>query len=206
MTAVRGGLNPATRGNRRVSAPVSGLDVRDFPSLILPAGEEIYRIHWADLSPWWFSHDGSQRFDLPGPYGTCYLADQPMGAFLETLTRFVVIPAADVAARRMATITVASDLRLADCHAPAAAGYGVNATTSAGYPYETVSHPWARRFWRAGFDGIRYGAAHHPALGEVSYALFGRSDVANSHGVYGSGPIHGDLLGQAQTVFGFRVV
>jgi hypothetical protein len=64
MAAVRGGLNPATRGNRRVSAPRSGLDVRDFPSLTLPAGKLIYRIHRDGPSPWWFSHDGSQRFDL----------------------------------------------------------------------------------------------------------------------------------------------
>ena len=136
MAVVRGGLNPATRGNRRISAPLSGLDVRDFPSLTLPAGKLIYRIHRDGHSPWWFSRDGSQRFDLPTPYGTCYVADQPMGAFLETLTRFVVVPVAEVAARRLATLTLTDDLRLADCHAPAAAGYGVTATTSAGYPYE----------------------------------------------------------------------
>ena len=56
--------------------------------------------------------------------------------------------------------------------------------TSAGYPYKTVSHPWARRFWRAGVDWIRYGAAHHLTPEEPSYALFGRSDVADSHGDY----------------------
>jgi len=206
MAVVRGGLNPATRGGRRVSAPLSGFDVRDFPSWTLPAGEHVYRIHQDGQSPWWFSHDGSQRFDLPTPYGTCYVAEQPIGAFLETLTRLVVVPMVEVATRRLATITVAADLRLADCHAPAAAGYGVTATTSAGYPYESVSHPWARRFWRAGFDGIRYGAAHHPALDEVSYALFGRSDVADSHGDHESEPIPADLLAASQARFGFKIV
>jgi hypothetical protein len=206
MAVVRGGLNPATRGIRRVSAPLSGLDVRDFPYLTLPAGKAVYRIHRDGLSPWWFSHDGSQRFDLPTPYGTCYLADRPMGAFLETLTRFVVVPVAEVATRRLATITLGHDLRLADCLDPVAAGFGVTATTSAGYPYQAVSHPWARRFWRAGFDGVRYGAAHHPSLGEVSYALFGRSDATDGHGHFVSERISAGLLAAARARFGFNIV
>lgn len=206
MAAVRGGLNESTRGNRRVSAPTSGLDVRDFPTAVLGAGTVLYRIHREGYDPWWFSHDGSQRFDLPGPWGTCYLAGAPMGAFLETLGRLVIIPGADVSVRRLTVITLTQELRLADCQSLAAAGYGVTATTSAGYPYEEVSHQWARRFWRAGFDGVRYGAAHHPALVETSYALFGRSDQPTSYGTFSSGPIPAALLEEAQAVFGFRIV
>jgi hypothetical protein len=73
-----------------------------------------------------------------------------------------MISLADVAVRRLASITVSVDLRLADSLNPAAAGFGVTATTSAGRPYPSVSHPWTRRFYQAGFDGVRYGAAHHP--------------------------------------------
>ena len=206
MTTLRGALNESTRGARRISAPASGLDVRDFPEAVLAPGTQLYRIHRAGLDPWWFSHDGSQRFDLPRPWGSCYMAHTPIGAFLETLTRLAVIPVADVAVRQFATITVTRPLRLANCQAPTAASYGVTATTSAGYPYERESHPWARRFWRAGFDGVRYGAAHHPALAETAYALFGRSDQATTYGEVTSGPIPAVLLAEAQTVFGFRVV
>ncbi len=201
-----GVLNESTRGNRRVSTPASDLDIRDFPAAVLVPGTLLYRIHRDGYDPWWFSHDRSQRFDIPAPWGTCYLAGAPMGAFLETLGRLVIIPTADVAGRRLATITLTQELRLADCQAPVAASYGVTATTSAGYPYKTESHPWARRFWRAGFDGVRYGAAHHPALAETSYALFGRSDQATSYGTVASGPLPAALLEKAQTVFGFRVV
>lgn len=144
---MRGALSPATRGARRVSAPESGLDVRNFPAVGLPAGRRLVRIHRKGLSPWWFSHDGCQRFDIPAPYGTCYLAESPMGAFLDTLGRLVVVPRLEVEARRLAVVTLSGGLRLADCHAAAAAGYGVTATTSAGYPYEQVSQAWARRFW-----------------------------------------------------------
>ncbi len=65
MAAVRRGLNESTRGKRRVSAPTSGLDVRGFPSVILPIGTRLYRIHREGLDLWWFSRNGRQRFDLP---------------------------------------------------------------------------------------------------------------------------------------------
>ncbi len=71
-----------------------------------------------------------------------------------------------------------------------------------GYPYETVSHPWARQFWRPGFDG----AAHDPSHGQISYALFGRSDQPAGYGSFATGPIPAPLLEQAQAVYGFRIV
>lgn len=203
---MRRGLNWTTRGKRRVAAPGSGLDVRGFPSFMLPAGERIFRIHRRDTSPWWFSSDGSQRFDVPPPYGTCYLAEHDLGAFVETLGRLVVIPRSDIVERHLAEVTITRNLCLADCTARSAAAFGVTATTSAGYPYETVSHPWARLFWRAGFDGVRYGASHDPSFEEVCYALFGRSDVPHSLGRDRSVPISDDLLRRAQAVFGFKSV
>jgi hypothetical protein len=71
----RGLSRRATRGKRRVATPRSGLDVRDFPGFTLCAGERVFRIHRRGFSPWWFSNDGSQRFDVPTPYGTCYFAE-----------------------------------------------------------------------------------------------------------------------------------
>jgi RES domain len=203
---VRGGLNEAARGRRRVGASVAGRDVRDFPAFTLAAGEKVFRVHRRGHSPWWFSCDGSQRFDVPPPYGTCYLAEHDLGAFVETLGRLVVIPTGDIAERRLAEVTIAHDLRLADCTATMAAAFGVTATTSAGYPYDTVSHPWARLFWRSGFDGVRYSASHDPSFAEHPYGLFGRSDVAYSLGRQRSAPISPDLLARAQAVFGFKIL
>lgn len=187
-------------------APISGLDVRDFPSCTLAAGSVVYRVHRDNFGPWWFSSDGSQRFDLPEPYGTCYVAEHPMGAFLETLGRQIVVSTADVASRRLATIRLSSDLQLADCLHPNAAGFGVTATTSAGYPYHRVSHPWAKRFYQAGFDGVRYGAAHHPALAETSYALFGPTGASAGVGTSTDRTIPDKLLQKARTEFGFAVI
>jgi hypothetical protein len=102
-------------------------------------------LHLSPNSPWWFSSDGSQRFDLRRPDGTCYVAERPTGAFLEVATRFHVIKRAELDERRLAAITVDADIRLADCLAARAASFGVTAEVSAGYPYNTVSQPWARR-------------------------------------------------------------
>jgi RES domain len=203
---VRGHIDPGTRGTGKVRAPASGLDVRDFPSYMLTADSVVYRIHRAAFGPWWFSSDGSQRFDIPEPGGTCYLAERPIGAFLETLARLSVVLTDDVVTRRLAIIRIGPDLQLADCLNPVAAGFGVTATTSAGYPYSRVSHPWARRFYQAGFDGIRYGAAHHPALAETSYALFGPTDGSNGHGTYTDRYIPDDLLDEARLKFGLVVM
>lgn len=162
-------------------------------------------MHRATNGPWWFSSDGSQRFDLRRPNGTCYVAERPMGAFLEVAARFNVVKRAELDERAMAEITIDRDLRLANCLAPRAASFGVKAEVSAGYPYETVSHPWARRLWHAGFDGVRYGAGHHPALSEVCFALFGEAGATARYGSWTTGPIADSLVAEAVRVFGFLV-
>ncbi|MGI8415131.1 MAG: RES domain-containing protein [Nakamurella sp.] len=45
----------------------------------------LVRAHHLANSPWWFAHDGEGRFDLPAPYGTCYLASHPAAAVRERL-------------------------------------------------------------------------------------------------------------------------
>jgi hypothetical protein len=119
---------------------------------------------------------------------------------------FSLVSADDVAARRLATITVDVNLRLADCLNAAAAGFGVTATTSAGYPYSRVSHPWAWRFYQAGFDGVRYGAAHHPAMAETCYALFGTAGENDGCGHYSDVMIANELLEMGRRQFGLTVL
>lgn len=52
---------------------------------------EAHRAVWAPHGPWWFSTrsddpDAAGRFDLERPGGTCYFADDPIGALVEKLT------------------------------------------------------------------------------------------------------------------------
>ncbi|HEV2361517.1 MAG TPA: RES family NAD+ phosphorylase [Acidimicrobiales bacterium] len=187
------------RGRRRVASP-TGVDVRSFPEFVLGGGTVVHRMHLEGNGPWWFSSDGSQRFDLRRPNGTCYVAERPMGAFVEVAARFHVVKRAELDERRMAEITIDQALRLADCLAARAAGFGVKAEVSAGYPYETASHPWSRLFWRAGFDGVRYGAGHDPALSEVCFALFGAAGATTGYGSWTSRPIQDSLAAEAVRV------
>jgi hypothetical protein len=81
----------------------------------------------------------------------------------------------------------------------------VTAKTSAGRPYQSVSRPRPRLLYQAGLDGVRYGAAHHPALAEVSYALFGPAGESARHGAYTDGSIPDELLEATRTEFGLVV-
>lgn len=128
-----------------------------------------------------------------------------MGAFIEVAARFHIVKRAELSNRGMAEITIDRDIRLADCLAPKGASFGVKAEVSAGYPYKTVSQPWARLFRRAGFDGVRYGAGHHPALSETSFALFGNTGATSGYGNYSTGTISDALVAEAVRIFGFGV-
>ena len=44
--------------------------------------EALWRIHPAEVSPWFFDAGPDGRFNL-ADVGTCYLAEEPIGAFVE---------------------------------------------------------------------------------------------------------------------------
>lgn len=50
--------------------------------------------------------------------GICYTAQTSMGAFIEAAARFQIIKYPELESRRMATMTLDRELRLADCLAP----------------------------------------------------------------------------------------
>lgn len=108
------------------------------------------RVHRAGHSPWWFSCDGSGRFDLPVPDGTCYLAEQPLAALLEVTRGLTILSEVFLTERRLLTVELVSELRFADLTAPAAYGYGITAELSTTSDY-TRRHAWASAFHAAGF-------------------------------------------------------
>lgn len=44
--------------------------------------KSLWRIHPADVAPWFFDVGPDGRFNL-AESGTCYLAEEPLGAFVE---------------------------------------------------------------------------------------------------------------------------
>src|SRR6185436_8997548 len=118
--------SPTSQGSPPLSAlALPPANLKGFPSLEL-TGLRLYRIHRAAHNPWWFSSDGTGRFDLPAGSrrGTCYLAEEPVGCFLEVFRFWTLVPEAELAARRLVRLDLPPVL-LADCTSSRCRGFGL---------------------------------------------------------------------------------
>lgn len=186
------------------SLPTPPADLAGFPSLHLH-GAALSRIHRASLSPWWFSSDGSGRFDLPADSGrgTCYLATEPEGCFLEVFRDLSLIAEQEIEVRRLSRLAI-NEALLADCAAGRSREFGLTAEIHSAPDYR-ITQQWAAAFAAAGFDGVRYLLRHDPSQHLAGIALFGRA---------GSPPwpapppekIGLDLLIEVERRFGLRVL
>ncbi|MFI8567683.1 RES family NAD+ phosphorylase [Rhodococcus sp. NPDC078407] len=152
-----------------------------FPSYVYPAGTELFRSHRAGLGTRWYSSSGGGRFDLEEPGGTCYLAEDEVVTLLEIFGGQLVVPRYEVESRAASTITLGSDVTLADLTANTGIAFGVTAEifSTADYP---LTQRWAAAFRAAGFDGLRYWARHELERAGRCVALFGGAGaVGESH-------------------------
>jgi RES domain len=154
-------------------------DLGRFPAYSLRRGTEIHRNHRWDKDPWWFASSGEGRFDLVGRqgFGTCCLAQRPVGGLLEAFKGLRVVSEDAVDKRREFSTTVSRGLRLANCCVKAASRFGVNAEIHSTTDYDKT-HAWAAALHKAGFDGIRYFLRSDPALKLIGYALFDEAGEA----------------------------
>lgn len=175
-----------------------------FPRRTLRAHRKLSRIHRAGRGPWWFSHDGSGRFDLVSPKGTCYLAEDPLGSLVEVFRWTHVVTEATVAARRLSTLHAPADVTLADCTSPRAREFGLTAAVHSSEDYE-ATREWADAFAQAGFGGVRYLVSQDPAQRSVGVALFGPAGAAGWP-VAATEPIRRSLVRAAHKHFGIIVL
>jgi hypothetical protein len=132
-----------------------------FPGWTLRPDRALYRAHKATVAPWWFSSDGSGRFDLPPPHGTCYLASDPEAAVRERWGEEFL--ALGFVPRGLAESTEVSELqapkgsRLADLCAADAAGFGVTREINTTGRCD-ISQAWAGALGPLGIGlhGVRY--------------------------------------------------
>ena len=179
------------------------MNLGGFPRRTLRGDRAIYRVHKAGQSPWWFSDDGSGRFDPIGTgHGACYFADRPIGAWIEVFRKRMLLAEAEVIGRALFTVQLGRDLRLADVTSRRALQYGVTASVGAGESYD-ASHELAAAALAAGFDGVRYLVRHDPAQKLHGYALFGPA------GDWPAGTdtrIPDGLVEEAQRLFRYRLL
>lgn len=125
-----------------------------------------------DRATWWFSSDGSGRFDLVPPGGTCDLATDAYAAVRET-SRLGPVTPAWVQARELRLVAPYDPTaRLAATTRRAAGRFGLTTELSTLLPYD-LPRRWAAAFRRHGFAGIRHELRHDPRARPSGLALFG---------------------------------
>lgn len=161
-------------------------------------------MHRGEYGAWWFSSDGSGRFDLAPPDGVCYLAETPLGALIEHFDGIDVIPQPDLEERRISILGQDKSLRLADCTSSHARSFGVDLALSAGSDY-TRTQRFAAWFRAGGFQGVRYFLRNDPAATLIGVALFGPCGEQDLP-VLSTSPLEEATLDEAARAFGIQVV
>ncbi len=160
------------RASQHLTTPPAPDQLRGhFPQITVRAGAPLFRSHSAKLNPWWFGTSLDNRFDLPGPAGTCYVAESELVGLLEAWAGIRIIARTDAAVRAISTLSVGRDLIVADATANAAIRFGVTAEISTTVNY-ALTQQWAAALHAAGYHGIRYWARHELSHTSASIALF----------------------------------
>ncbi len=180
-------------------------DLAELPSTKLGT-EPLWRIHAADVAPWFFDIGPDGRFNL-AESGTCYLAEEPVGAFVEKFGRLLrpggVIPEPLVDMQRLSRLRPAK-ANVVDLTNPEVLGLaGVTAEIHSTSDYD-LTQDWALALHEAGYDGIRYRARHDPRGELTSIALFGSNRPPRSAAK--STPIPVDLIHEAAATFAITVL
>lgn len=185
------------------------VDVSRLPRRTLRAGTKLYRVHRSP--PWYFDSSVSGRFNptqVPG-LGTCYLADKPIGAFIEAFRTIRTLTEADIQARALSTIVLQEDLVVANLAVKRALSAGVTAALTSGAEYEEPQQ--LASDLQGEVDGIRYRARHDLTQQLISIALFGAEGDRTSDPTAGlpvpeTEAIPHAVLEEAERLFGYVIL
>lgn len=165
-------MDPVT-GRDQVALGEPPRDLSGFPTADVSAAW--YRAHSIDFGPWWFAHDGTGRFDLDPPHGTCYLGSHVDVAVRERLGQTLVeartITAAE--AERMVVSRLQVDVEpTADATDQKATAFGVTRELGDLTPYE-IPRRWAAALHAHGMRALRYWPRFCLGADMRALALFG---------------------------------
>lgn len=168
--------------------------------------KSLWRIHAADVAPWFFDVGPDGRFNL-AESGTCYLAEEPTGAFVEKFGRLLrpggVIPEPLVDAQRLSRLRPPK-AKVVDLTDPTVLGLvGLTAEIHSTTDYN-LAQGWALAFQEAGYAGIRYKARHDPRGQLISIALFGSGKPPRSAAKTTTIPV--DLIHEVSATFAITVL
>lgn len=185
--------------------------------LVVAAGTVLHRIHRTRSgSVAFFDTSDEGRFNLTdvAHRGTCYLALDPLGAYVETLGRILTRPRSDLTDRRHSAVTVDRDLHLFDLtRSTARSAYhsvdlDLTATIAAGDSYDQPQR-LARLVHEDNYDGIHYTARHDPGHALSCLALFGPAGPNDAQSFFvttKTDTIAGDLIMAGRDTFGIEIL
>lgn len=180
-------------------------DLPELPGAKLGT-KPLWRIHAADVAPWFFDAGPDGRFNLADS-GTCYLSEEPIGAFVEKFGHLLrpggVIPEPLVDLQRLSRVRPpkANVVDLTDPKVLGLAGLTAEIHSTADYD---LTQGWALALQEAGYAGIRYRARHDPRGLLTSIALFGSDKPPRSAAK--TTPIPVELIHEASTTFAIAVL
>ena len=172
------------RPRRRLQLRKPRGSLAGFPVWTLRRDRALFRAHQAGAAPWWFSSDGSGRFDLRGEHGTCYLASDAEAAVRERwgedLLAFGYVPRRLAEATEVSELRAPDDGRVADLCSAAAADFGVTREIGTTGRYD-LTQGWAEAFGPIGvkLHGIRYQPRFSTDSRNWALGLFGDAGVAS---------------------------
>lgn len=145
-------------------------DLSGFPAVGPPS--VMVRVCRASRSTWWFSSDGSGRFDLTSPEGTCYFATDAYAALREA-SRLGPVTPAWASSRELRTVRPPDpSARLAATTRRGAGRFGVTSELVTVVPYGR-SRRWATALREQGFDGLRHELSHDQRARPSGISWFG---------------------------------
>lgn len=152
-----------------------------FPTVEVADDVPLYRSTSTTNSPWWFGSDGTQRFDVQPPHGTCYLAIDIETAVRERgrerLLRTGMLSPAFVAGMNIYELRLPATIRAADTTDKTAVKFGANRELAIVDDY-SVSNGWAQAFHTEGYEGIAYASRYTSGGQWNALALFGAAGDA----------------------------
>ncbi len=162
-----------------LTAPENDLTL--FPRYAIDTGTPLFRAASLPRNPWWFGSDGSQRFDLHPPRGTCYVAVDVETAIREKGRRPVLatnrLDPDFLASFALYELRIRARISVASTVTEAAVIFGASRELSTSTDYRLTCE-WAAAVDAAGFDGIRYASRFTSGASANAVAIFATAGEA----------------------------
>ncbi|MBG6185306.1 hypothetical protein IWX65_003285 [Arthrobacter sp. CAN_A214] len=153
-----------------------------FPAVEIEDTLPLYRATIKGYGPWWFGFDLNQRFDIPKPKGTCYLATTVETAFREkareTLLHTGMVSPAFVDKMEFYELRLPATIQAADTTSEKAVTFGANRELATVAPPYEVPCAWAAALAGEGYGGVAYTSRFTSGVQWNALALFGDAEEA----------------------------